>query len=177
MKLKRDHDRELEETIERLNGSYENHVENLKQDSLDKLAQQEKDLSEKLEQEKERLCVEKRELIAQFESERNDLKSKCKSSEEEVERLDNLIRESEKGLGSASSHINSLKQVLNETRDELQITRKDLKDAESRSAKLMVSLFCILLRFTPDSTKSKIDQFSKIKYWVKLKNKQHHTIK
>ena len=29
--------------------------------------------------------------------------------------------------------------------------------------------------FTPDSTKSKIDQISKITNWVKLKNKQHYS--
>ena len=29
--------------------------------------------------------------------------------------------------------------------------------------------------FTPESAKSKIDKFSKIANWVKLKNKQHHS--
>ena len=38
-----------------------------------------------------------------------------------------------------------------------------------------MSLLKTVYPFTPNSAKSKIDKFSKITNWVKLKNKQHHS--
>ena len=40
---------------------------------------------------------------------------------------------------------------------------------------LFACKFVVINPFTSDSAKSKIDKFSKITNWVKLKNKQHHS--
>ena len=142
-KLKRDHCKELEETKTKLGNEHSANVRTLQRDFQEKLSLKEKDLLEKSEQELERLRVEKNEVIAQFESHCGDLKTKLKSSEEEVDRLEKLVHDSEKGLGSASSHIDSLKEALNQTKGELQKTKSDLKEAENNYAKSMVRIFYV----------------------------------
>ena len=137
-RLNRDHSNELQETTTRLTNEHNSHIKTLQDEFQERLLAKERDLSEKSEQELERLRGEKNEVIAQFENHCSDLKNKLASSEEEVERLEKLVRDSEQGLGSASSHIDSLKMALSQTKEELQKTKNDLKQAESKYASSMV---------------------------------------
>ena len=139
-KLKRDHQNELQETKTKLENEHSSRIWTLQGEFHDKLSVKEKDLLEKSEQELERLRGEKNEVIAQFENHCSDLKSKLKSSEEEVERLEKVVHDSEQGLGSASSHIDSLKKALSQIKEELQKTRNDLKEAESKYANTVVRI-------------------------------------
>ncbi|KAJ7390367.1 hypothetical protein OS493_025618 [Desmophyllum pertusum] len=140
-KLKRDHSKELEETKSKLGNDHNSRMKTLQQEFQEKLSKQERDLLEKSEQELERLRVEKNDVIAQYENHCSDLKNKLKSSEEEAERLEKLVHDSEKGLGSASSHIDSLKKALSQTKEELQKTKNDLKEAESKYTKAMDDMY------------------------------------
>lgn len=137
-RLKRDHDKELHEKTTRLDDEHNSHIKTLQEEFQQKLATKERDLIEKSEQELERLRGKKNEVIAQFENHCSDLKNKLNSSEEEVERLEKLVHDSEQGLGSASSHIDSLKEALSLTKQELQKTKNDLKEAESKYTNSLV---------------------------------------
>lgn len=56
--------------------------------------------------------IEKNEVIVEFENYCSDLKNKLRSFEDEVERLEKLVYDSEKGLGFVLSYIDSLKIVF-----------------------------------------------------------------
>jgi outer membrane murein-binding lipoprotein Lpp len=51
-----------------------------------------------------------------------------------------MVQASEEGLGSASSHINSLKDAAAALKNELDKTRTELKTAKTTNANLQVSL-------------------------------------
>ena len=58
----------------------------------------------------------------------------------QVTRLSTMVKESEHGLGSASSHINSLKEAAAALKAELDKTRTELKSSKTHSANLQVSV-------------------------------------
>ena len=65
----------------------------------------------------------------------------------QVTRLSNMVKESEQGLGSASTHINSLKEAAATLKSELDKTRAELKAAKIHSANVQVSnstLCCVM---------------------------------
>lgn len=61
----------------------------------------------------------------------------------QVERLEAAVKDSESGLGSASVHINNLKEASVRLKQELDNSRAELKQAKASAAKLQVS--CKLL--------------------------------
>ena len=54
------------------------------------------------------------------------------------------MKESEHGLGSASSHINSLKGAAAALKTELDKARTELKASKTHSASLQVSQWCLV---------------------------------
>lgn len=54
------------------------------------------------------------------------------------------MKESEHGLGSASSHINSLKEAAAALKTELDKARTELKASKTHSANLQVSHRCLV---------------------------------
>ena len=62
----------------------------------------------------------------------------------QVTRLSTMVKESEHGLGSASSHINSLKEAAAALKTELDKARAQLKASKTHSANLQVSHRCLV---------------------------------
>ena len=140
-KLKQEHQKELSDIKAKLGAEHKGQIISLQDDFEQKLFVTEKNLVEKSEQELERLRDEKNEVITQFEAHCSDLKGKLESSREEVERLEKLVHDSESGLGSASSHIDSLNQAISENKEELLKVKNELKEAETKYANSLVREF------------------------------------
>ena len=65
-----------------------------------------------------------------------------------MKRLEQLVKESEQGLGSASSHLQSLKDASARLKSELDSTRADLKTSKITAANLKVSPIGIGILFS-----------------------------
>lgn len=138
---------ELEETTSRFKREHQNAVEGLRKEMQEKLKQQEQGLLQTSEEERENLSKVKDKLIGELQTECNGLRNKLKSVEDEVKRLDHLVHESEQGLGSASSHIDSLKQALSQSKEELQRVQNELQVANKKSDTLTVGVVKRLIYF------------------------------
>ncbi|XP_039603584.1 protein FAM184A isoform X3 [Polypterus senegalus] len=80
--------------------------------------------------EKERLCLEeqKNQLRQQLENLREELTAKLSTANQEIIRLQQLVKKSEQGLGSAEGHISSLKKAQEQLSEELDSTRERLRE-------------------------------------------------
>ncbi|XP_048584473.1 protein FAM184A isoform X2 [Nematostella vectensis] len=123
---------ELEETSKRLKAEHTSELETLHSEYKDKLRKLDVELKEQAQNEKATLLLEKSQAVSKIEKECDELKRKLNNIEVEAARLNSLVQESEKGLGSASSHIDSLKQSLNQTKDALEKTHQELQDTNER---------------------------------------------
>lgn len=56
----------------------------------------------------------------------------------QVQRLEKIVRESESGLGTASSQINSLRDASHRLQSELEKTREELRSSKTTAASLKV---------------------------------------
>ena len=57
----------------------------------------------------------------------------------QVQRLEKIVRESESGLGTASSQINSLRDASHRLQSELEKTREELRSSKTNAASLKVT--------------------------------------
>ncbi|XP_071997785.1 protein FAM184A isoform X2 [Engystomops pustulosus] len=80
--------------------------------------------------EKEKLCLEedKSQLRQQLESLKEELTNKLSNANQEICRLQDLVKKSEQGLGSAECHITSLKDAQDRIQNELDVTRERLRE-------------------------------------------------
>ncbi|XP_075059093.1 protein FAM184A isoform X2 [Mixophyes fleayi] len=80
--------------------------------------------------EKEKLCLEedKNQLRQQLENLKEELTNKLTTANQEVCRLQDLVKKSEQGLGSAECHISSLKDAQERIQNELDVTRERLRE-------------------------------------------------
>ncbi|KAG9493424.1 protein FAM184A isoform X3 [Eleutherodactylus coqui] len=80
--------------------------------------------------EKEKLCLEddKNQMRQQFESLKEELTNKLTSANQEICRLQDLVKKSEQGLGSAECHITNLKDAQDRLQNELDVTRERLRE-------------------------------------------------
>lgn len=88
----------------------------------------------------------------EFERVKAELLFRCKQAEDEVARLSKLVKESEEGLGSASGHINSLKEAAAALKSELDKTRADLKATKISNASLQAEAGRLQLLHTSKSS-------------------------
>ncbi|XP_074846768.1 protein FAM184A isoform X3 [Carettochelys insculpta] len=95
-------------------------------------AKEKKKLQLELEQqfEKEKLHLEgdKNQLRQQLENIREELMTKLTSANQEVCRLQDLVRKSEQGLGTAEGHISNLQEAQEILQKELELTRARLRE-------------------------------------------------
>ncbi|KAK7508630.1 hypothetical protein BaRGS_00000196 [Batillaria attramentaria] len=127
----------------KLAASEKQHAEERDRDrkaAADVLLQTKQDMQSKFDEEQNKLKAEKDSIQAEFDRVKADLLARCKQAEEEVDRLTKMVRESEQGLGSASSHINSLKEAAASLKSELDKTRTELKTTKTTSANLKAEL-------------------------------------
>nr|XP_020657826.1 protein FAM184A isoform X4 [Pogona vitticeps] len=86
------------------------------------------ELEQQFEKEKQHFEDEKNQLRQQLENLKEDLTTKLTSSNQEVCRLQDLVRKSEQGLGTAEGHISSLQETQEILQKELELTRARLRE-------------------------------------------------
>ncbi|XP_031957458.1 protein FAM184A isoform X2 [Corvus cornix cornix] len=86
------------------------------------------ELEQQFEKEKLHLEDDKNQLRQQLENMKEDLTTKLTSANQEVCRLQDLVRKSEQGLGTAEGHISSLQEAQEILQKELELTRARLRE-------------------------------------------------
>ncbi|XP_043366817.1 protein FAM184A isoform X6 [Dermochelys coriacea] len=86
------------------------------------------ELEQQFEKEKLHLEGDKNQLRQQLENMREELTTKLTSANQEVCRLQNLVRKSEQGLGAAEGHISNLQETQEILQKELELTRAKLRE-------------------------------------------------
>ncbi|KAM6126665.1 LOW QUALITY PROTEIN: protein FAM184A [Pterocles gutturalis] len=86
------------------------------------------ELEQKFEKEKLHLEDDKNQLRQQLENLKEELTTKLTSANQEVCRLQDLVRKSEQGLGTAEGHISSLQEAQEILQKELELTRARLRE-------------------------------------------------
>ncbi|KAM9154417.1 protein FAM184A isoform 2-T2 [Pangshura tecta] len=86
------------------------------------------ELEQQFEKEKLHLEGDKNQLRQQLENIREELTTKLTSANQEVCRLQDLVRKSEQGLGTAEGHISNLQETQEILQKELELTRARLRE-------------------------------------------------
>ncbi|XP_008118492.1 protein FAM184A isoform X6 [Anolis carolinensis] len=86
------------------------------------------ELEQQFEKEKQQFEGEKNQLRQQLENLKEELMTKMTSSHQEMNRLQDLVRKSEQGLGTAEGHISSLQETQEILQKELELTRARLRE-------------------------------------------------
>ncbi|KAM6273294.1 protein FAM184A isoform 7-T7 [Spheniscus humboldti] len=86
------------------------------------------ELEQQFEKEKLHLEDDKNQLRQQLENLKEELTTKLTSANQEVCRLQDLVRKSEQGLGTAEGHISSLQETQEILQKELELTRARLRE-------------------------------------------------
>ncbi|XP_062426915.1 protein FAM184A isoform X3 [Rhea pennata] len=86
------------------------------------------ELEQQFEKEKLHMEEDKSQLRQQLENLREELTTKLTSANQEVCRLQDLVRKSEQGLGTAEGHISSLQEAQEILQKELELTRARLRE-------------------------------------------------
>ncbi|XP_064269092.1 protein FAM184A isoform X4 [Passer domesticus] len=86
------------------------------------------ELEQQFEKEKLHLEDDKNQLRQQLENMKEELTTKLTSANQEVCRLQDLVRKSEQGLGTAEGHISSLQEAQEILQKELELTRARLRE-------------------------------------------------
>ncbi|XP_009997390.1 PREDICTED: protein FAM184A isoform X1 [Chaetura pelagica] len=86
------------------------------------------ELEQQFEKEKLHLEGDKNQLRQQLENLKEELTTKLTSANQEVCRLQDLVRKSEQGLGTAEGHISSLQEAQEILQKELELTRARLRE-------------------------------------------------
>ncbi|XP_059501359.1 protein FAM184A isoform X2 [Stegostoma tigrinum] len=86
------------------------------------------EMDQNLEKERLRMEDEKNQLKQQMENLREELTAKLNTANQEVYRLQELVKKSEQGLGSAEGHISSLKDAQERLQKDLDSTRVKLRE-------------------------------------------------
>ncbi|XP_067402764.1 protein FAM184A isoform X6 [Emydura macquarii macquarii] len=86
------------------------------------------ELEQQFEKEKVQLEGDKNQLRQQLENMREELTTQLTSANQELCRLQDLVRKSEQGLGTAEGHISNLQEAQEILQKELELTRARLRD-------------------------------------------------
>ncbi|XP_058276037.1 protein FAM184A isoform X2 [Hirundo rustica] len=122
--LKEAHSKTLEELAWKHHTAIEAALSNANKDK--KKLQME--LEQQFEKEKQHLEDDKNQLRQQLENVKEELTTKLTSANQEVCRLQDLVRKSEQGLGTAEGHISSLQEAQEILQKELELTRARLRE-------------------------------------------------
>ncbi|KAM4693996.1 protein FAM184A [Discoglossus pictus] len=86
------------------------------------------ELQQHFDKEKLDLEEDKNHLRQQLENLKEELTTKLTTANQEISRLQDLVKKSEQGLGSAECHITSLKDAQDRLQNELDVTRERLRE-------------------------------------------------
>ncbi len=96
-------------------------------------------MQQKLEETDNRLSKERDAAKSLLEQTERDLSAKLKAAADECERMQRILEQSKEGLGSASSHIDSLTQTNTRLKTELESTQRELRESKSKGLSVSVS--------------------------------------
>ncbi|XP_015265842.1 PREDICTED: protein FAM184A [Gekko japonicus] len=116
-------------TLEELAWKHHNALEAAHSNTTKEKKKLQMELEQHFEKEKLHLEDEKNQLRQQLENLREELTAKLTVSNQEVCRLQDLVRKSEQGLGTAEGHISSLQENQEILQKELELTRTRLREA------------------------------------------------
>ncbi|XP_077157034.1 protein FAM184A isoform X4 [Paroedura picta] len=116
-------------TLEELAWKHHNALEAAHSNTNKEKKKLQMELEQHFEKEKLHLEDEKNQLRQQLENLREELTAKLTVSNQEVCRLQDLVRKSEQGLGTAEGHISSLQENQEILQKELELTRTRLREA------------------------------------------------
>ncbi|XP_059556184.1 protein FAM184A isoform X7 [Myotis daubentonii] len=108
----------------------------LDEEQKQQILELEKELEEQYEKEKLNLEEDKSQLQQELENLKKELEDKLKTANQEVGRLQDLVRKSEQGLGSAEGLIASLQDSQGRLQNELDLTKSRLKEAKEALLKV-----------------------------------------
>ncbi|XP_070541260.1 LOW QUALITY PROTEIN: protein FAM184A-like [Ptychodera flava] len=126
-RLLKEHEINITDLIKRHKGE----LENAKKSGKEQLDLIKQELQKKLNEERDKLLRENEKVHTEFDKMKSELSVKLETAEKEIARLGKLVSESEQGLGSASSHIDSLKDLNSKLQSELDTTKSKLRSSES----------------------------------------------
>uniref|UniRef100_A0A8C8RF99 Family with sequence similarity 184 member A n=1 Tax=Pelusios castaneus TaxID=367368 RepID=A0A8C8RF99_9SAUR len=115
-------------TLEELAWKHHTAIEAVHSNATKEKKKLQMELEQQFEKEKVHLEGEKNQLRQQLENMREELTSQLTSANQEVCRLQDLVRKSEQGLGTAEGHISSLQEAQEILQKELELTRARLRD-------------------------------------------------
>ncbi|XP_006811612.2 protein FAM184A-like [Saccoglossus kowalevskii] len=162
-KLQTEHKFKLSELIK----EHQEKMESIQRENKEQLESLKQESEKKLSEEKDRLTNEKEKIQEELDKVRSELTYKLKMAEDEISRLQKLVAESEDGLGSAGSHINSLKTANNELQAQLENTTAELRVKKNEAATLQADIMKLrkdhnnVMESVRKDTKFKLEQLSK----------------
>nr|XP_056712928.1 protein FAM184A [Euleptes europaea] len=115
-------------TLEELAWKHHNALEAAHSNTNKEKKKLQMELKQHFEKEKLHLEDEKNQLRQQLENLREELTAKLTASNQEVCRLQDMVRKSEQGLGTAEGHISSLQENQEILQKELELTRTRLRE-------------------------------------------------
>jgi chromosome segregation ATPase len=127
-----------EQELSNIKNKHEQLVEKLKQNSESSLSQQKEELNIKSLQEQQKLALEKNEIIKAKENELAKLQKLYEESSSKVEILSGQIQQTEVGLGSASSRISRLNEMVRKKQAEISSLEKELASSRTLAENLKV---------------------------------------
>ncbi|XP_078398311.1 protein FAM184A isoform X5 [Cetorhinus maximus] len=141
----------LEEETRYLRDTFRNSMEELSQihqtalESVQVTREREKkklqlEMDQNLEKDRLRMEEEKNQFKQQMENLREELTAKLNTANQEVCRLQELVKKSEQGLGSAEGHISSLKDAQERLQKDLDSSRAKLRETSDSLSSVQISL-------------------------------------
>ncbi|OWF38300.1 protein FAM184A-like [Mizuhopecten yessoensis] len=106
-------------------------------------------------------------VTREYDQKNTDLTNKLATSEEEVRRLEKILKDSESGLGTASGKINSLKEASSRLQSDLEKSREEIKTHKTNAANYKAELEKLKklherkLEEAQQELKTKLDQLAK----------------
>lgn len=128
------HDQELTS----LKKQHEQIVDELKQDSKTSLSRQKEQLTAQLFEEREKIVLEKDEVIKAKEAKLSELQNLYDESSNKIATLSGQVQQSEVGLGSASSRITRLNEMMKEKQAKINSLLQELEASRTLVTNLKV---------------------------------------
>nr|XP_039263770.1 protein FAM184A-like [Styela clava] len=155
--LKQSHSNEMKQLTEQYDNerqaterNNQSLIESLKTEAQNSMDAMLRDMQDRLRKETTQLNEEKNEAVSKVESEKKELYGKLQTTQNELSRLESLVRQHEDGLGDASSHIKNLNSRISELQREVEMSDGRLRTSETSMAALRKELESNKISFEQD---------------------------
>nr|XP_054766434.1 protein FAM184A-like [Lytechinus pictus] len=134
--LQKDHDSKMDQVLK----AHKAELEKQQKEAAAELARLKQELEGELESTQDRLSKERDSLQTQLNHLEAELTNKLKHAEGEVRRLEGILNDNEKGLGSANGRISSLQQTNARLLENLEKAQKEGRETESQASAFKTEL-------------------------------------